>query len=708
MALQLWRFQEGGPSSGRKGHTTDKKKSEPKGKALTFGSNAPTASAAPQEQPKPQVGGASWAKGAEPGDTVQLKLKPSEGEKEQSVSGRVDRIVGKTDPWGAPKPEDKWEYHVTVSAGQVDGDKGQRYAGTFVLGKGSPFGTITGKTKESNKPMSVLRIGPWDLKRETAGASTGVAQTRAASLKKKSGATDPSSSGSVDRATKESNKRMHILGRLREADSPTLSTQSGRRFRAVLLEEGMGNLNDCFFYTKEAIESCPPIFEGKKFFIDHPDAAEEQTRPERSVRDVAGWYENCAAEIDAQSGKTVLCADVVTINSPDVEPIRARLIECLNYQNKHANSDLLGFSINASGDFGTMGLEQFIKEAQFAPTCMPKLLEAQARGIQMIHPVSKMTTATSCDLVTEAGAGGRISQLLEREKGTMAKKESEKKEAEKKEAHKEDGAGAPPAKDGSADGAAGGAQHDDADADAELIQSMMKKYLGDGFTEDDKKMAMEAHQHAMEIGKAQGWDESEVEKAAGHFMQSHRHMQAKSAASAPAPDAPAPADAGAKPAAPQAGGQEADKKEAEKSQETNDDWSGKGYHPSAFAPGKTPSQAQHFESAKGKAPSKEVIELTAKAARLEAELEAERLGKHVETILRESNLPDSATARFRESIKDVKSKKTVDENFKIFREAWLAASSEDGMGGFIISQERQGAPALSDGTNWNEECKAAE
>lgn len=545
-------------------------------------------------------------------------------------------------------------------------------------------------------PKAILRVGPWDANKkknagvnETASGSAAGPQLRAG-VKAKGKTAEVAVSESAGKTGP-----MKILGRLREADSSAvLSTERGRRFRAILLEEGMGNLTDCFYYTAEAIASCPPLFEGRRFFVDHPDAMEEKTRPERSVRDVAGWYENCGVEI-GDGGQAQLCADVVTMNSPDIEPIRARLIECLNYQNKHPDQDLLGFSINASGDFTKMALQEFMKSAPIPPACLPKLIEAAALGIQMIHPVSKMNKATSCDLVTEAGAGGRISQLLEREKGTMAK-QTEKKEADKKEAkQKEDGAGSPPAKDGSSDGAQGGADDTAADGDKEIIGAMMKKYLGDGFTEDDHQMAKEAMAHAQEVGKAHGWDESETEKAAGHFMQSHKMMQAKGAGSPPPPAAGAAKDptqdAGAAP--PPAPGKEAAGKEADTSKETADTEKGRGFHGSGFTPGKTPPAAQ-FESARGArgaaGPTSKETQLEATVARLTAELEAERLDKHMDSILKESRLPMTATKRFRESMKDVRSKKSVDEHFKIFKETWIAASGEaDGLGGLMLSQERQ-------------------
>lgn len=60
----------------------------------------------------------------------------------------------------------------------------------------------------------------------------------------------------------------------------------------VLLRAGPGNLGD---------------FEGAQAYLSHPSAIEEQTRPERSVKDLAGWYSDvtCREYTDPKLGKTV-------------------------------------------------------------------------------------------------------------------------------------------------------------------------------------------------------------------------------------------------------------------------------------------------------------------------------------------------------------------------------------------------------------------
>jgi len=488
--------------------------------------------------------------------------------------------------------------------------------------------------------------------KEAAGVSTAPAQTR--------GQTTESAEVIPEGGIK-------FIGRLKEANSADMGNLPASRFEVVLLQEGLGNLNDCYYYTKEALESCPPLFEGKKLFIDHPDLMEEKTRPERSVRDVAGWFENLRTDVD-QDGRTMLVGEAVLSQSPDVYPYRVRMTESIAFTKTHPGQDFVALSINASGDFDTIPIEALMQE-DIPASCLPKIQEAIAQGISVVRPVRKMTSATSCDLVTEAGAGGKIAQLLEQERGPMAKKESKEKETEKKETkeaahkeheheHKEDGAGAPPAKK---DDVGDDGDHPDKAQDEELIQSMMKKYLGDGFTDDDKAMAKEAYEAAK---AACGDDHDEAMKMAGYSMKMARHMkmsQSKQDSAAPAPAA-APAQ------------------EAGEPYPVNTT-------PAAGPAPAHPKKTDQVESASGRS-SKREIELTAQVAKLTAELEAERLEKFVDKTLRESKLPMAATKRFRETIKDAKTQKEVSEKFGWFREAWLAGEGEES--GFVLSAEKSG------------------
>ncbi len=642
---------EGGPGSGKRGHHTDRKK--PSGKGGKSGGSKLSADMARAALDHIEKSGAGFYNRNSDG-TMSIFVRGSSGNdpaqwaNANAIADHFGGLVRSV----APDPQ----------------------SGHVVVTIKDPF-----KQKESMResaPSYLSWLYPEDKKKETSSASASPANLRA----------NRESSKTKDLS------QIHFMGSFREASdlnitvTPGTTEAPGRRFRTVLLQEGMGNLEDCYYYTREAIESCPPLFEGKKYFIDHPDAMEEKTRPERSVRDIAGWFENLQVE-DAPDGRALLVGDTVLLESPDVESIRALMLESIAYSQSHAGKDLVGLSINAGGDFDTIALEQFIRTENIPEGCQAKLAEATQKGISMIRPVRKMTSATSCDLVTEAGAGGRISQLLERKRGTMAKKvdskikESEKKEAETKEA-KEDGSAGTPGKDGSADKKGGGSEdHPDAEKDKELIMSMLQKHCGDGFTEEDHAMAREAYQNALE---AHGGDEKEAMETAGRTMKMAKHMQSKQ---------PKPEPAGPQSDAP-----------------TQESEIGFAPHKTADDPkaGLTPHN-QQVEAAKVTESAKpdlssQVVKLTGENAALKAKIEEIELGQFIDTKLKESKLPSSATKKFRECIKGLKTQKEVTEKLSVFQEGWMGGSGESGDGGFFINPEK-GAGASAAGKMSFADCK---
>jgi hypothetical protein len=495
---------------------------------------------------------------------------------------------------------------------------------------------------------------------ETAGTSTAAAQLRAKKKKVGQSARENSASGSII-----------FMGRLREShssgpDATTIPSGSpaGRRFKVTLLQEGLGNFEDAYYYTAECIESAVPIFEGKKLFVDHPDAIEEEVRPERSIRDVGGYFENLTAERDSD-GRMCLVGDLVTLDSPDIEPIRARMVEAVKYAIAHPGQELIGLSINAGGDFDKVGLEQFMRETAIPEVCKAKLQEAIQRGVQVIRPVRRMTFANSCDLVTEAGAGGRISEILEHQRGTMSTKAKGKQVTDEKDKNKpaalKESEGE--AKSKAKEGEGGDSGHADADDDEELIKSLMKKHLGDGFTEDDHAMAKEAYENAMEACEG---DHAEAEKMAGYSMKMARHMKQKEGKKAvnggAAPDEnDIPAKGPAEPSVPH------------KDQVSEADETPKGVK----------------ESAKGGSAdlTREVARLAGENAKLTKKIEELELTSFIETTLKESKLPFSATKKFRECIKEKKTKKEVSDAFAVFKEAFQSAGESDGMG-LIIGGEK--------------------
>lgn len=185
---------------------------------------------------------------------------------------------------------------------------------------------------------------------------------------------------------------------LKSQDLPT-------KFRVVLLEEGMGNSTDTYYYDRGALESAVDIFTGLKIMADHPSAEEKEIRPERSTRDILGHYENLGVEI-SESGQAQLCGDVDILPSDDCEWARARMVRAIENAKKFPGRDFIGLSINASGPSEEVQIDEIIKICPDG--AKQKLVDAKAEGIDTVKLVKKISRAVSCDLVTEAGAGGKI------------------------------------------------------------------------------------------------------------------------------------------------------------------------------------------------------------------------------------------------------------------------------------------------------------
>ena len=209
------------------------------------------------------------------------------------------------------------------------------------------------------------------------------------------------------KGTKKESTFKIMSSRFREAK---VQDKTPTKFRVVLLEEGMGNSHDVYYYTKEALESAVDIFTGLKIMADHPTAEEENIRPERSTRDILGHYENLAVE-EGDNGQHWLCGDVDILPSEDCAWARARMVRAIENAEKFPGRDFIGLSINASGPSEKTPIQDVI---DIAPEgAKPKLIEAQNNGVEIVKLVKQINRAVSCDLVTEAGAGGKILNIIE-------------------------------------------------------------------------------------------------------------------------------------------------------------------------------------------------------------------------------------------------------------------------------------------------------
>lgn len=410
----------------------------------------------------------------------------------------------------------------------------------------------------------------------------------------------------------------------------------GKAYKVVLIEEGLGNLKDLMYYTREALEYAAEnaVFEGKKMYADHPDKIQEVARPERSVRDIGGHYESVAVE-DGPAGQALLVGNLVTVAGDAYDWLRSLLDAALDFSGKF-NAEMVGLSINAAGMSEKKSLDDFMDGATIPISAQDKLLKAKSEGASEIEVCTALQEAVSCDLVTEAGARGRVLKMLEGERQRMAKQTPKPAQAPKKPAREGD-APMPPKK--TPDGDGGDAGHADAEQDTALVKKLMAQYMK---KEDPSAEEMETFKQAIKHAEAAGYEGEKAHEAAGHAMQiAHQAATAEAESET-----------------------ETEEAEEEESEVSTDDGAGDG------TPAPAPKKGGKMES--------EVIKLTGKIQALEAQLAKTQLDKDAEKLIRESGLTEGRQKKFRECLGGYQSTKDVTDKLKIFKEAIGTVQSVDG------------------------------
>lgn len=181
---------------------------------------------------------------------------------------------------------------------------------------------------------------------------------------------------------------------LREADGVMLDKKN-RIAKVVIISEGLGNLRDRNYYSRQAVESCPNVFNGRQFFVDHPSESEESDRPERSVRDLAGYFFDCeVGRVKDPNTGDILPACFGKLRFANSEPGRLAMEQvamALEYQKQFPESKdvYAGISINGGG------------------VSHP----ATVRGME-VNMVTAIEEAFSADIVTKPARGGRFVALM--------------------------------------------------------------------------------------------------------------------------------------------------------------------------------------------------------------------------------------------------------------------------------------------------------
>lgn len=574
----------------------------------------------------------------------------------------------------------------------------------------------------------------------------------ASQLKKKSDTSGSATSTTGILASKKESTKFSIQNKFifSEKAQPDSDSLGPTRFKVQIIEEGLGNSQDNYYYSKQALKSCVPIFEGKKIYADHPSASEEQDRPERSVKDVVGHYEN-VQYTEADDGRGSVVADAVVLPDEPYRWARALMRHAVEYAQKFPDKSFIGISINAGGDANPVPIADLLKSDEVPQSAKPKLQEAAESGTETVKVVTQIQSAVSADLVTEAGAGGKVLKLSEAQadwsddrkiktwntltsgeehkisacidkmtgkvdtpgaycnwlaqaagykpKENETQEEAMKKEDEAKheaEEKKEDEGKMPPKAekkaeaDDSADADGADGDHADADQDKALIADMLKKYLGDDDSGDDDAHAMA--KQAYEAYKEMGYGEDEALKCSGHAMKLAKHLMKKEAE---AEEKKESSEDGDDSSDAKDSGDKPDLKKAlgakkkggdDKSAPAKDDGDGDS---------DDSDDKQEDEGEEGKKESSKLIKLQGENAKLRETISKREAMDHIDKVLGDSKLSRSVTKKVREAASKVKTKEEFDRIFKIFMEGYKAqAAGEGGTGALVIQPEKSAFDSL--------------
>jgi hypothetical protein len=154
--------------------------------------------------------------------------------------------------------------------------------------------------------------------------------------------------------------------------------------RVVVLSEGLGNRRDLNFYSPEAIQSLARILDGRQAFMDHPTKGEEQDRPERSVRDLIGFYSDARA-VQGPNGRWRCEANLNFDDSQTGQLAFDKVKTGLEFARKFPGQEYAGISVNGGG----------ITE--------PATVEGER-----VNKVTEIKEIFSADLVTRPARGGKF------------------------------------------------------------------------------------------------------------------------------------------------------------------------------------------------------------------------------------------------------------------------------------------------------------
>jgi hypothetical protein len=182
-------------------------------------------------------------------------------------------------------------------------------------------------------------------------------------------------------------------------DSSTASYDpQTRTAQVIILEVGRGNSRDKHYYGADtiALAAKDKVFDGSQAYADHPGLDEDINRPERSVRDLVGYYFNTREVEVTNSAGALVPALAASMKIQEGADWAIGLIrEAIDFNTRYPNKTYVGISINADGDVS------------------PAIVDGE-----QVNYVHRITEAFSADMVTKPARGGKFLALVESQSGS--------------------------------------------------------------------------------------------------------------------------------------------------------------------------------------------------------------------------------------------------------------------------------------------------
>jgi len=171
-----------------------------------------------------------------------------------------------------------------------------------------------------------------------------------------------------------------------------------RTAEVIVIEVGRGNARDKHYYGADTITQAArdKVFEGSQAYADHPSLDEDINRPERSVRDLFGYYFNTrVTEVRKPDGTRVPALAASLKIQAGADWAIGLIQEAIDYNKRFPDKTYVGISINADGDVSPAVVDN-----------------------EQVNYVHRITEAFSADMVTKPARGGKFLALVESQHGS--------------------------------------------------------------------------------------------------------------------------------------------------------------------------------------------------------------------------------------------------------------------------------------------------